>query len=383
MISIQIFNLNNYINKSRLLKKYPSCNFFTKELTYSFVIEIISNIEIQIIKHDKQIYLNNKNCLIFFNNISEVINISISFADYIKNEIEICANNYFLYSNRIEKFNNDSKLGNDAKSNLFSIMGILNVTPDSFSDGGKYLSLEDAYLHFKMLHQNGADIIDIGGESSRPGAAEISVDEEINRTLPLINKIITENPDVIISIDTKKAKVAEQALLSGVKIVNDISGFEYDKNMLDVLIKYKPIYVLMHMKGIPLNMQDSPVYDDPVKEIIYFFKTKIKILNEIGISNIILDPGIGFGKRLEDNLEIISRLDEFKILGYPIMIGLSKKRFLGNITNSSVSERDIETIIMETIAVNNGASFIRTHEVENCKKLKLLFNHYKYPIKNG
>ena len=258
------------------------------------------------------------------------------------------------------------------------VMGILNVTPDSFSDGGEFFSKEKALEHaFEML-ENGAEIIDVGGESTRPGAEKVSVHEELERVVPVIEEIKSKRPDAIISIDTTKAEVADAALQAGANIVNDINAFESDIKLLDAVKKHNASYVLMHMKGTPQTMQQNPHYDEPVSEIYDFLKNKINFLIGYGINKIIIDPGIGFGKRIFDNYEIINRLDEFKGLGYPILIGLSRKSFLGNSLGLEVTERDNATVVAETISVINGARFVRTHNVKNAVQMKTVLNFTNY-----
>ena len=258
------------------------------------------------------------------------------------------------------------------------VMGILNVTPDSFSDGGEFFSKEKALERaFEML-ENGAEIIDIGGESTRPGAEKVSVHEELERVVPVIEEIKSKRPDAIISIDTTKAEVADAALQAGANIVNDINAFESDIKLLDAVKKHNASYVLMHMKGTPQTMQQNPHYDEPVSEIYDFLKNKINFLIGYGINKIIIDPGIGFGKRIFDNYEIINRLDEFKGLGYPILIGLSRKSFLGNSLGLEVTERDNATVVAETISVINGARFVRTHNVKNAVQMKTVLNFTNY-----
>lgn len=258
------------------------------------------------------------------------------------------------------------------------VMGILNVTPDSFSDGGEFFSKEKALERaFEML-ENGAEIIDVGGESTRPGAEKVSVHEELERVVPVIEEIKSKRPDAIISIDTTKAEVADAALQAGANIVNDINAFESDIKLLDAVKKHNASYVLMHMKGTPQTMQQNPHYDEPVSEIYDFLKNKINFLIGYGINKIIIDPGIGFGKRIFDNYEIINRLDEFKGLGYPILIGLSRKSFLGNSLGLEVTERDNATVVAETISVINGARFVRTHNVKNAVQMKTVLNFTNY-----
>ncbi len=244
------------------------------------------------------------------------------------------------------------------------IMGILNVTPDSFSDGGKYISKEAAVNHGIRLIEQGADIIDVGGESTRPGAESVSLDEELNRVIPVIEILLNYKPNAVISIDTSKPLVAKEALAKGARIVNDISSFS-DETMLDVVKEFDATLVLMHMKGTPKNMQNSPSYEDVVSEIYDYLLAKCETAKKSGVKNIIIDPGIGFGKRVFDNYELIKRLNEFKGVGYPILIGLSKKTFLGKPLDLNVDERSEPTLAAETLAIKNGARIIRTHDVKN------------------
>ncbi|MBS4035646.1 MAG: dihydropteroate synthase [Ignavibacterium sp.] len=243
-------------------------------------------------------------------------------------------------------------------------MGILNVTPDSFSDGGKYVDRDFALAHAIKMCEDGADIIDIGGESTRPGADPVSLEEEIDRTIPVIKSIKKEIPDVLISIDTTKSEVANKALESGVSFVNDISALTFDKNMLSIVKKYDAGLILMHIKGIPKNMQDQPDYDDLIGEIYDFLYNQSVAAGKKGLNKIIVDPGIGFGKTVEHNFEILKRLGDFKSLGYPIMIGLSRKSFIGKILDLKIDERDIPTAILESLAIQNSARIIRTHNVK-------------------
>ena len=245
------------------------------------------------------------------------------------------------------------------------VMGILNVTPDSFSDGGLYLKLDDAVSHALKMIDEGADIIDIGGESTRPGSDFVSEDEEINRIIPVLKKILDKKNDAIISIDTTKSKVAEESLKNGAQIINDISGLQFDKNMVNVIKKHDASIIIMHIKGTPKNMQQNPHYNDVVKEVFEFLKDQSKRAKEAGVSKIIIDPGIGFGKRIQDNFELIKNLSEFKELNYPILIGLSRKSFLGKTLNLDINERDTSSAILEGIAIKNGARLIRTHNVKN------------------
>jgi dihydropteroate synthase len=261
------------------------------------------------------------------------------------------------------------------------VMGILNVTPNSFSDGGKYFSLDDAFRRTAGLLEAGVDFIDIGGESTRPGADPVPLEEEMQRVVPLIKKISDSFPGAVVSIDTSKSEVAKAALDSGAKIVNDISALTFDKNIKNVVKEFNASLVLMHMKGNPKTMQKKPEYDDVVLEVFDFLKKQILEAESSGIKSIIVDPGIGFGKRVEDNYELIKRLDEFKCLGYPILIGVSRKSFIGNSLNLEVEKREEATLSAETISIFKGAKIIRTHEVKNTIQAVKMANFINSPDK--
>ncbi len=259
--------------------------------------------------------------------------------------------------------------------NTPKIMGIVNVTPDSFSDGGKYFSVDDAVNHALKLIDEGADIIDIGGESTRPGSDPVSLEEELRRTIPVVKNIHKQRKDVIISIDTTKSEVAKQALDSGAKIINDISGLTFDEKMIEIAKEYNSGVVIMHIKGNPKTMQENPDYSDVVKEVYDFLLVQSIKAKQNDIDKIIVDPGIGFGKRIEDNFNLIKNLDYFQSLGYPVMIGLSKKSFIGKTLNLDNDQREIGTIILETISVIKSARIIRTHNVKYCNQLVKLASH--------
>jgi dihydropteroate synthase len=243
-------------------------------------------------------------------------------------------------------------------------MGILNVTPDSFSDGGKFIDRDNAVDYAIEMIEADADIIDIGGESTRPGSESVSETEELSRVIPVIIEILKRKPDTIISIDTTKAKVAEQALKYGASIVNDISGGTFETDIFKVAKDFNAAIVLMHIKGRPKTMQALPEYVDVVLEVYDYLARQTEIASEFGIKKIIVDPGIGFGKRVEDNLALIERLDDFKSLGFPILIGLSRKSFIGNILNLPVEDRDDVTNALNSIVISKGARIIRTHNVK-------------------
>jgi dihydropteroate synthase len=253
------------------------------------------------------------------------------------------------------------------------IMGILNVTPDSFSDGGKYYSVNDAVEHALNMIDDGADFIDVGGESTRPGSEAVSLDVELNRTIPVIKQIKSLRKDILISIDTTKSEVAKQALDNGASVINDISGLTNDEKMIEVTKEYSAAVIIMHIKGNPKTMQQNPYYDDVVKEVYSFLSSQSNRAFQNGIDKIIIDPGIGFGKRIEDNFILISNLNEFQTIGYPVMIGLSKKSFIGKTLDLEIDERDVATVILETVSVLKSARIIRTHNVKYCNQMvKLL-----------
>jgi len=249
-------------------------------------------------------------------------------------------------------------------------MGALNVTPDSFSDGGKFFKLEDAIRQGMRMAEEGADIIDVGGESTRPGADPVPIQEELSRVIPVI-KSLSKKTDVLISIDTYKAEVARQALDAGVQMINDISALRFDSEMKKIASEYKVPINLMHIKGTPKNMQKDPFYGDVIGEITEYLKQSIKIAQDAGIhkGKIIIDPGIGFGKRLEDNLNILKNLRNLSILECPILIGCSRKSFIGKILDVSVEERLEGSLAALAVAVANGANIVRVHDVKESKRV--------------
>ncbi len=245
------------------------------------------------------------------------------------------------------------------------IMGILNVTPDSFSDGGRYVDTERALAHAREMTAAGADIIDIGGESTRPGAQPLSEDEELRRIVPVIERLSAELV-VPISVDTYKSGVAKKALDAGASIVNDISGLRFSPDMARIASDYGAAVVVMHIKGTPRDMQQNPVYDDVIGEIMAYLETGIEIAAKGGVDpeNILLDPGIGFGKTLEHNLAILNRLDEFRGLGRPIVLGTSRKKFIGSVLDVPVPEQRIDgTAATVALGIERGASVVRVHDV--------------------
>ncbi len=258
-----------------------------------------------------------------------------------------------------------------------AVMGILNLTPDSFSDGGIYYGdIEKAVERVAYMLEEGADIIDIGGESTRPGAVPVSVEEELERVIPVIKAVRKELGDnFLISIDTYKSKVAEKALQEGADIINDISGMSFDPEMVKVVSRYDCPIVVNHIKGRPGNMQENIYYNDVVLEILDFLDNQINFGIKHGIrkDRFIVDPGIGFGKYVEHNVEIIKRLEEFKTLGLPVLIGISRKSFIGSIIKNLLNrdetplprERLSGSLGATAVAVLNGAHIVRTHDVKD------------------
>ncbi|MFA5499085.1 MAG: dihydropteroate synthase [Candidatus Cloacimonadia bacterium] len=257
------------------------------------------------------------------------------------------------------------------------VMGIINATPDSFSDGGQFFELQDALSHaFKMI-ESGAQIIDIGGETTKPNSDPTPEAEELRRVIPLIEKIRERESSVIISIDTNKSKVAAKALEQGADIINDISSLRFDEGMVDLLLDYPDVpIILMHMQGTPRTMQANPQYDDVVSEIKTFFSERISYCLSKGIAQdrIVLDPGIGFGKNIEHNLEILRRLDEFHTFGVPILLGASRKRFINRIYPSEPQGRIVGSLAITALAYYNKIQIVRVHDVLEHVQLLKTFN---------
>ena len=244
------------------------------------------------------------------------------------------------------------------------IMGIVNTTPDSFSDGGKYNSANKAIDRAYHLLENGADIIDIGGESSRPGAKPVSPAEEIKRISPLLTEL-AKNTDSTISIDTYKSSTAIYALDNGAHLINDISGMTHDKKMVNIVSMHKAPIVIMHMKGTPKTMQKSPFYENVISDVCNFFQERLNIFKEHGISaeQVAFDPGIGFGKSLNHNIELMSQLNKFKVFQRPVLIGASRKSFIEKLIGTPVEARLPASLTCAAWAIMQGSQIIRAHEV--------------------
>ena len=253
-------------------------------------------------------------------------------------------------------------------------MGVLNVTPDSFSDGGKFIDLDAAVEQARRMAREGADIIDIGGESSRPGAAAVGVEEELRRVIPVVERVVAECP-CLVSIDTTKAEVARRAVEKGAHIVNDISAFTMDPDMARVVAGTGAGAVLMHMQGTPRTMQQEPAYGDVVAEVTAYLKDRVGHAVAAGIAadRIAVDPGIGFGKTVEHNVQLLRGLGALNAIGRPIMVGLSRKSFLGKLTGRDVGDRGAASLGGLAFAILRGAHVVRVHDViESCDVAKLM-----------
>ena len=251
------------------------------------------------------------------------------------------------------------------------VMGILNITPDSFSDGGKFFEKSKAIKRAIQMVEDGADIIDIGGESTRPGSEPITIEEELRRTIPIITAVSKEINQPV-SIDTYKSEVAKRALDAGVSLVNDISGLRYDPDMPNVIAQYDVPVIIMHIKGTPKNMQQNPIYEALIPEILDYLREGINIAESSGIprDKIIIDPGIGFGKTFEQNLEIIHDLKIFSLLEKPICIGPSRKAFLGKILGATATDERLEgTAAAVAVSILNGANIVRVHDVKEIARV--------------
>ena len=261
------------------------------------------------------------------------------------------------------------------------VMGVLNVTPDSFSDGGQFLDTKSAVCHALRMAAQGADIIDIGGESTRPGSDPVSINDELARVIPVIEGIRGESA-ISISIDTYKSIVARAAIAAGANIINDISGLNFDPEMVNIVRDHRVPIIIMHIKGTPKNMQVDPQYDDLIQEVIDYFQKQIDFCRDNGVpkSKIILDPGIGFGKKLNDNFILIRELKRFTELGYPVLIGPSRKSFIGLTLDLPVEQRFEGTAAAITAGIMNGARIIRVHDVLEMKRVQIISDQIRGAI---
>jgi len=244
------------------------------------------------------------------------------------------------------------------------VMGILNLTPDSFFDGGKYMSKLNVIKRVEQMLSEGASIIDIGAISTKPKADIVSQEEELSRLIPVLNEILNSFPNIIISIDTFRSQVAKIAINEGAAMINDISGGDMDEKMFETIARLNIPYVMMHMQGTPQTMQENPVYNDATKDIIFILSQKVDKLKQLGVNDIIIDPGFGFGKTLEHNYQLLKNLKCFDFFELPILVGISRKSMINKVLNIKPEEALNGTSILNTVALMNGANILRVHDVK-------------------
>jgi dihydropteroate synthase len=244
------------------------------------------------------------------------------------------------------------------------VMGILNLTPDSFYDGGSHADMDGILHHTHRMIYEGADIIDIGAVSTKPGAADVSFEEEHDRLIPVLENIKKEFPEAIISVDTYRSRIARIAVDKGAHIINDISAGDFDKDMFRVISELKVPYIIMHMKGTPSTMQQNPVYNDVVEEVCSYFVEKVTALKKLAANDIIIDPGFGFGKTVEHNYELLNNLEYFSIFDLPILVGISRKSMINKVLHITPDEALNGTTVLNTIALMKGANLLRVHDVK-------------------
>ena len=247
-------------------------------------------------------------------------------------------------------------------------MGILNLTTDSFFDGGEYLGEKQIIKRCRTMLDEGASIIDVGAQSSRPGATQISAKDELKKLLPIIKLLKNNFPSIIISIDTFWAETAHETILAGSDIINDISAGNMDKEMFNVIARHNVPYIIMHMQGTPQDMQKNPTYNNVVNEVVNYFGEKIKELKSLNISTIIIDPGFGFGKTLDHNYQLLNNLDTFKKFNLPLLVGASRKSMIYNLLDTNSEKALNGTSVINTIALQNGANILRVHDIKEAKE---------------
>ena len=267
--------------------------------------------------------------------------------------------------------------GNLLDLNKPKIMGILNVTPDSFFDGGLYNTEKKVDIQVMKMIEDGMDILDVGGYSSRPGAKEISIDEEIDRVIPVVKFIKKEYPELILSVDTFRSEVARNCLDLGIDIINDISAGCIDKNILDVVAEYNCPYIMMHMKGTPQSMQINPEYENLIKELLIYFAKRIYLAREKGIIDIIVDPGFGFGKTLDHNYTIMKKIENFKLLDLPILVGISRKSFITKQLDINKKDSLNGTTALNMYFLEKDINILRVHDVKEAKECIMLHEKIK------
>jgi dihydropteroate synthase len=254
------------------------------------------------------------------------------------------------------------------------VMGILNLTPNSFFDGGRYLDEVAIVAQVQKMISEGATFIDIGAYSSKPNAEFVSVEEELSRIVPIVDLLVQQFPAILISIDTFRAEVAKACIQKGAALINDISAGKLDDKMLGIIAEYNVPYVMMHMRGTPQTMSTLTVYEDVVKEVLFYFSERIAAARSLGINDVIIDPGFGFAKTLQQNYEILQKLELFQQLNLPVLAGISRKSMIYKILNNSANESLNGTTALNTIALYKGASILRVHDVKEAMECVALFN---------
>lgn len=257
------------------------------------------------------------------------------------------------------------------------IMGILNVTPDSFFDGGKFTSEIQWLEHTQQMIDEGADIIDIGAYSTRPGATNVSEQDEMERLVNVIKSVRKQFPELLISADTFRASIASKAIDAGANIINDISGGTMDDMMFSTIAKLNVPYILMHIQGTPQTMQQNPHYENVTEDVFAFFTSKLKELKELGVSKVILDPGFGFGKTLEHNYQLLENLEKFNSIGLPVLVGFSRKSMICKLLKIKPEEALNGTSVLNTIALEKGAKILRVHDVKEAKEAVMIVEYFK------
>lgn len=258
------------------------------------------------------------------------------------------------------------------------VMGIINTTPDSFYEGSRFMDMQDILRQAEQMLRDGAEFLDIGGQSTRPGSSQVGAAEEMERVIPAIETISLHFPDAIISIDTYHAQVAQKAIDAGASIVNDISGGNFDEGMLETVALLGVPYVCMHTKGTPENMQQHAVYDDVTREVLDHFINKLAQCRKAGIKDVIIDPGFGFAKTIRHNFELLRNLGSLQMLNCPIMVGLSRKSTIYKTLGTDAAGALNGTTVMNTIAIMNGAHILRVHDVKEAVEARTLITEYKY-----
>ena len=258
------------------------------------------------------------------------------------------------------------------------VMGILNITPDSFYDGGRYLEEQDILARLEQVAEEGADILDVGAFSSRPGAAPVTEEEEWQRLARALRLVRRHVPQIPVSVDTFRSGIARRAVEEyGVEMINDISGGDLDEKMFETVAELQVAYVMMHMQGTPATMQEHPEYDHVVQDILYVFSKKITLLNELGVTNVVLDPGFGFGKTLEHNYQLLQGLGAFRATGLPLLVGVSRKSMIWKLLGTSAEEALTGTTVLHTLSLLEGTDILRVHDVRAAKEAIKIVEYWK------